>query len=146
MSALANLKLVNAKKPTHIAPVVIRRNKVIDQLHQQIELAKAQSEGRSYAPMRSRSVVNAETGETTTVQVPKRIKQWWFVAESGKVCIAIKYGAKTIELAKGKSAVEVANGAELITTLGMLKAAVAAGELDTQIEAVSNSVRSNFKK
>ncbi len=146
MSALASLKLVNTKKTTHVAPVVQRRNKLVKALHQQILLATAQSEGRSYAPTKMRSVVDAATGLTTTVEVPKRVKPFWFIAENGKCCIAVKYGAKTVELAKGKFAVEVANGDELIATLEVLKNAVAAGELDTQIEGVSSVTRSNFKK
>ena len=71
MSALANLKLVAAKKPTQLPVVVIRRNKVIDRLHEQIELAKALNEGRTYAPTRIRSVKNAETGQKVSVETTK---------------------------------------------------------------------------
>lgn len=58
--------------------------------------------------------------------------------------MSVRYGAKTLELAKGKSAIEVGTIIELIPTLDALKAAVAAGELDTQIEAVSATMRSGF--
>ena len=146
MSALANLKLVAAKKPTQLSPVVIRRNKVIERLHEQLEIVKALQEGRIYAPTRMRSVKNAETGVRTTVEATKRLKQWWWAADNGKVCVALRYGAKIIELAKGKTAVEVASGAELITALETLKTAVAGGELDGQIEAVANSVSTVLKK
>ena len=45
-----------------------------------------------------------------TVQVPKRIKEWWFVADNGKTCVSLRYGAKVISLgAKGVTAVELAN-------------------------------------
>lgn len=146
MSALANLKLVAAKKPTHLSPVVIRRNKVIDRLHEQLEMAKARQEGRTYAPTRMRSVKNAETGMKTTVETTKRLKQWWWTADNGKVCVSLLYGAKIIEIAKGKTAVEVANGAELLAALETLKAAVAGGELDAQIEAVAGAVKTGFTK
>ena len=52
--------------------------------------------------------------------------------------------AKTLELAKGKTAIEVGSMNELIPTLDALKAAVAAGELDAQLEAVSATMRSGF--
>ena len=146
MTALANLKLIAAKRPTQLSPVALRRNKVAIRIDEQIELAKAQSEGREFAPTRMRSVRDDETGETKSVQVPKRVKAWWWAADSGKLCLSLRYGAKVIELAKGKSAVEVAGGAELVGVLETLKAAIAAGELDAQIEAVARSVTAGFKK
>ena len=146
MTALANLKLIAAKRPTQLSPVALRRNKVAIRIDEQIELAKAQSEGREFAPTRMRSVRDDETGETKSVQVPKRVKAWWWAADNGKLCLSLRYGAKVIELAKGKSAVEVAGGAELVGVLETLKAAIAAGELDAQIEAVARSVTAGFKK
>ena len=146
MSTLANLKLVSAKKPTQLPVVVIRRNKVIDRLHEQLELAKAQQEGRAFAPTRQRKVKDAETGVTTTVEAAKRIKQWWWIGDNGKTCLSVRYGQKVIELAKGKTAVEVANTAELVAALETLKAAIKDGELDAQIEAVAGAVRSVVKK
>jgi hypothetical protein len=80
------------------------------------------------------------------VSVPKRIKPWWFVGENGKVCISIRYGAKVIELAKGKSAIEVSSPDALIEALDAVSTAVLAGELDQQIEAVSGQIRSAFNK
>ncbi len=146
MSALANLKLVAAKKPTHLSPVVIRRNKVIDRLHEQLEMAKARQEGRIYAPTRMRSVKNAETGVKTTIETTKRLKQWWWVTDNGKVCVSLRYGAKIIEIAKGKTAVELASEKELVATLEILKQAVESGELDAQIEAVAGTARNGFRK
>ena len=146
MTALANLKLIAAKRPTQLSPVALRRNKVAIRIDEQIELAKAQSEGREFVPTRMRSVRDDETGETKSVQVPKRVKAWWWAADNGKLCLSLRYGAKVIELAKGKSAVEVAGDAELVAVLETLKAAIAAGELDTQIEAVARSVTAGFKK
>lgn len=146
MSALANLKLIAAKRPVQMPPVVQRRNKLANRIGEQIELAKAKQDGKLYAPMKQRTVKDEETGETKTVQVPKRIKEWWFVADSGKTCVSLRYGAKVIEIAKGKTAVELGSNAELVTTLETLQQAVDAGELDTQIEAVAGAVKAGFKK
>lgn len=51
-----------------------------------------------------------------------------------------------IDLAKGKSAVEVSNGEELIATLTKLQEAVLDGSLDGQIELAADSVKARFAK
>ena len=56
MSALNTLKLVSAKRPQTAAPIVLRRNKLSNQLHEQIELARCQADGKTYAPTRVRSI------------------------------------------------------------------------------------------
>jgi hypothetical protein len=93
-----------------------------------------------------RSVRDPESGVKKQVEVPKRIKPWWFQSEAGKVCIAIRYGSYTLELAKGKPSIEVASAADLIKTLEVIKTAVEAGELDAQIELASQSLRSGFRR
>jgi hypothetical protein len=145
MATLASLKLVTAKKPTQQPPVVHRRNKLSIKVHEQIELARAQNAGTTFAPTRTKTVTNAE-GNRVQITQPKRVKAWWFVSENGKCCIAIRYGSKVLELAKGKTAIEVASGAALIDALEAVNAAVIAGELDAQIEAASGQLRSAFVK
>lgn len=146
MTTLSNLKLVTAVRPAALAPIVQKRNKLIKRLFEQIELAKAMEEGRQFTKIRLRTVKNADTNESKTVNSPVRVKAWWWSAENGKLCVNVKYGAKTIELAKGKTAVELASIDELVGVLETLKKAVDAGELDEQINAVSGAVKSNFKK
>ena len=51
-----------------------------------------------------------------------------------------------IEIAEGKSAVEVGNASELLPTLELLKKAVESGELDVQIESASIKLREGFGK
>ena len=143
MTTLASLKLVAAKKPTQQSPVVHRRNKLSSKIQEQILLAAAQNEGSTYAPTRIKTVTNAE-GERVQVTHAKRVKPWWFVGESGKVCIEIRYGAKVIELSRGKTAIEIASPTALVETLETVKSAVLAGELDAQIEAASVKLREGF--
>lgn len=145
MATLASLKLVAAKKPTNMSPASQRRNKLLAKLEQQIFLATAHNQGETYAPMHVKTVINA-AGERVQVSQPKKIKPWWFVSENGKVCVAIRYGAKVIELAKGKTAIEVSNPAALIEALDAVKVAVQAGELDAQLEAASMKLREGFGK
>jgi len=145
MSALSSLKLVAVKKPSHMPAIVIRRNKLSSKLWEQIQLAKSQLDGTPFVVMKYRSMVDRETGLRKQVELPKRIKPWWFQSEQGKVCVSVKYGSWTIELAKGKPSVEVANAQDLIKTLETIKSAVEAGELDAQIETAIASLRSGFK-
>lgn len=144
MSALNSLKLVVAKRPQNVAPIVQRRNKLSNQIWEQMELARAFSEGKTYAPTRLRNVKDKLTGERKTVEAVKRVKQWWFVAESGKVCLQVRYGTRVLELAKGKNSIEIGNANELFAVLETVKKCVENGELDTQIEAASAAVRERF--
>ena len=147
MSALNSLKFVAAKRPNQVPAVVQRRNKLIKRIWEQVQLATAMAEGKQYAPTQLHTVKDEETGQRKTIEIPKRVKEWWFVTDTGKLCVALKYGAKVVEFAKGKTAVELAaDGSDLIATLETLKQAVEGGELDTQIEAVSGAVRSKLKK
>jgi len=145
-NALQSLKLIAAKRPVQMSPVVARRSKVAKRIGEQIALAKALQEGSTYAPTKQRKVKNAETGETKTVEVAKRVKSWVWAGENGKLCVSLRYGAKVVELAKGKSAVELASNADLVKTLETLKQAVESGELDEQIQSVATATKAAFKK
>ena len=146
MNTLAKLKLVNSKRNRTVSPTVHRRNKLIAKIAEQIELATAQNEGRLYVPKKLKTVTNADTGERRTIETTKRVKEWFWTTDSGKINFSVRYGSKVIELAKGKNAVEVANRGELIDSLTMIKDAVLAGELDVQISAASDKLRDGFKE
>ena len=146
MSALTALKLVTAKRPQSASPLVQRRNKLSNQLWEQIELARASADGKTYAPTRLRTIKDKQTGARRTVEAVKRVKQWWFVADNGRVCLQVRYGTRVLELAKGKNSIEIADGAELLTVLEIVKRSVESGELDTQIETASSAVRARFIK
>ena len=148
MSAiLSSLKLVNAKRPTQITPVQVRRNKLSNKLYEQINLATALRDGNTYAPLRLRSVRDRDTGEIKRIEQPKRIRPWFFTAENGKVCVQVKYGTKTLEIGgKGKNSAEVSSGDELIKALELIKTAVEAGELDSQLESAGLKLRDGFGK
>lgn len=145
MSTLNSLKLVNAKKPTAIPPILHRRNKLATKIWEQIQLAKAQKEGNTFTVKRFTTVKDYD-GSRRSIELQKRVRPWWFVSLDGKVCLNVRYGAKLIELAKGKSAVEVATADDLIKTLEIIKGAIESGELDAQIEQASGAVRAGFRK
>jgi hypothetical protein len=147
MTVLTNLKLVASKKHSTVSPIVQRRNKLIAKLHEQIELCEAQRDGRIYAPKRLKTYINKQSGERMTVEAVKRVKEWFWISDSGKINLAIKYGAKTLSLnKKGANAIEIANGEELINTLKDLKSATLNGELDDAINEISTATRLAFNK
>jgi hypothetical protein len=148
MSAvLSSLKLVNAKRQSSIDPVVFRRNKLNEKLKVQIAMALAMNKGETFTVKRMRKVRDDVTGLTSMMEVSKRVKSWWFTnTDTKKVAVQIFYGNKVIDLAKGKNAVEVANGDELIAVLGRLQEAVLDGSLDAQIEQAADSVKARFAK
>ena len=120
MSALSQLNFVAVKKSARLSPQQHRRNKLAGKLAEQIKLAEARANGTHYQPSQLKSVVNAETGLRSTVETTKRIKEWWWTGENGKLLLSIRYGA--------------------------IQQAVLAGELDAQIEAASGQLRAGFKK
>lgn len=147
MVVLSNLKLIASKRNQSVNPVMQRRNKLCGKLAEQLQIVEAQKAGQIYAPTKLRTVTNNVTGETTAVQVPKRVKEWFWTAENGKLNLSVKYGSKTLALnKKGANAVEVANKDELIATLKSLQAAVLEGELDEAINEASKATREGFGK
>jgi len=144
-SSLAPLKLTAARKPRALPDVVKRRNKLLSKLKEQRDLALAQSEGRTYVPRRLRTMRDAD-GNTTVREMPVRIKPWWWTGEKNETLLSVFYGSKTLELGKGKTAVEIANPRELVNTLDVLIIATQNAELDAQIDTASNKLREGFKK
>jgi hypothetical protein len=147
MSTLNTLKLVASKKHATVSPVVHRRNKLVSKLHEQIEMCEAKKAGQNYAPKKLKTFTNKQTGERMTAEVTKRVKEWFWINDAGKINLAIKYGAKTLSLnKKGANAIELATGDELINTLKSIKVAVLNGELDDAITEVSNATKAAFGK
>ena len=146
MSGLSNLKLVSSKRQSVSDPKIFRRRKLCNKIAEQISFAKARKEGTLYAPMRFKTVKDRETGERRSVELPKRIRPWWWIAENGKTYMCIKYGAKTLEIQNGKNAIEADGLDELIATLEVVLKAAEQGELDAQIERLSTVPSRTLKR
>ena len=146
MSTFSTLKLTAAQKPTQIAPVVVRRNKLAKRIWEQQELLKAQQAGAHFAPIKFRTIKDTETGVRKQVETTKRVKAWWFTADNGKLAVSLRYGTRVLELAKGKYAIEVASERELGNVLELARTAVLNGELDTAIDNAANKLRDGFSK
>ncbi len=146
MTIIASLKVTNADRPRQLPVIVQRRNKLINALHDQLELARAEAEGREYLKTRRRHVKNPVTGEYAEAVVSRRPRAWFWTADDGKLYLCLRYGTRVLELAKGKSAIEVASSEALIEALETVNSAVLAGELDAQLEGASVKLRDGFTK
>ena len=81
-----------------------------------------------------------------SIERPKRIKPWWFMAADGTLCLSVFYGSKRIELIPGKNSISVKNMNDLIEALELLKSETEAGSLDRAIENASGALNLNFNK
>jgi len=144
MATLSTLQLSAAVKPTSVPAVQLRRGKLVLRIWEQCELARAQAAGKTFAPVKFRSVVENDTGIRRQVEMPKRVRPWWFVTDAGKLALSVRYGTRVLELARGKVAVEVGSEKDLVPTLELIKTAVLNGELDTQIESAAIKLRDGF--
>ena len=146
-TTLNSLKLVVSKKHQSVAPIVMRRQKLSDKLTEQLALCEAKKTGAIYAPKKMKTFTNKQTGERMTVEAVKRVKEWFWISDNGKINLSVRYGAKTLPLnKKGANAIECTNGEELINTLKSLKLAVIDGELDDAITEASSATRKAFGK
>lgn len=145
MSTIATLKLSTNKKSQAMNPAAQRRNKLCKKLWEQIQLAQAHLEGKEFTTTRFRTVTDPD-GLRRSVELPKRVRAWWWNGDNGKIALNVRYGAKVVEISKGKSTIEIAAQTDLIPTLELLKRAVEAGELDIQLESASVKLREGFVK
>lgn len=143
MSGLSTLKFVNSKRLQGISPQQARRQKLCTKLDEQIQLAKAQQSGEKFSPTKARTVKDEATGDIRKVEVPKKLKPWWWTDDKGKLCITVRYGARTMEIVEGKNAIETDSIAGVITSLQVIRTAVESGELDNRIEAATNRTSSD---
>lgn len=147
MAVLSALKLVTAARVYVTNPVSIRREKLLKKLSDQLLLVQARQAGRNYIATRLKNVTDVDTGERKTIEVPKKVREWFWMNEAGKYMLQIKYGQNVLSLnSKNATAIEVGSMDELASVLKSLQTAVAEGELDKAIEAASSKVRDAFGK
>ena len=146
-ASLAALKFVTHKRPTQIPAVQVRRNKLVNKLDEQIKLFSARKDGKNFAPTHLRSVRDRDTGLLKRIELPKRIRPWFFTSDSGKICLQIKYGSRVIDVSgKNKPTIELTSADELIRTLELVRTATLTGELDAMLESAGLKLRDGFVK
>jgi len=145
MTALAKLKLVSVQADRK-SPTILRRAKLTGKIQAQISRAKAAVAGDVFTTKKVKFVTDQASGERRPVEISSQVKPWWFTAPAGKLVLSLRYGAKLLEIQRGKNAIEVADMDDLIATLEVIKQAAHDGELDAQIDQASSSLRAGFAK
>jgi len=138
------IKFVIAKKPKAVPAVVLKRNKLVKALWEQMQLASAAAQGQTYAPVVVRSRRNAE-GVKVSVQVPKRVRSWVWTGDDGKQYLSLRYGARELPLAKGCNAVAIED-ANALDVLGELKAMAEQGAFDDAIASLASPAGDGVKR
>ena len=145
MSILSELKTVSVVRPKSQPSIVIRRNKLISKLHDQLQCVQAKIKGEEFIQTKYVSL-KKDNGERVELAKQKRLKPWWFTSESGNLTFELKYGNKKLEIVKGKTGVEVNSLNELEKVVEVLKKAVAEGELDESLNAVADVISRRIHK
>ena len=116
------LALVPVTKPKTLNPVVQRRTRLLKSIHRQ------QTMVQSY-----------KAGEKTQ-------RTWFWMNEEGKIYLQIKYGKLSLELSKGKFAIQCGSLDDVSSNLQIVETLVNKGEFDVMLTSVSKEIRSKFDK
>jgi len=139
---LSKLTLTNdTKKEVAVDKAALRRAKVVMNLLEQADIAKAMLDGKEYVAMRT---VQDEQGNS--VEKAKRVKKWSFNNGTAEWFLEVRYANKAIEIAKNKTAISVANKSKLVETIQLVANAVENCELDTAINKIAEEKKRAFAK
>ncbi|KPM83936.1 MULTISPECIES: DUF6641 family protein [Pseudoalteromonas] len=138
MSQSTLTKLICTTRPIipAIQPIQVKREKLIARLNEQCAMVACLLENEVYTAYKEVRITDGITGEKKRVKQPKKLRQWFYQVNDIWF-FEIKYGNKSLELQKGKVAIEVGKQENLLTTIDTLIQAVEKGELDTQLKAVT---------
>lgn len=141
MTKLLNQLTITAKpEKTKLSPVEKRQQKLIAKLTEQQEMAKCLLKGVEFTSYKFKSITDPETGIKNKVKVPKRIRPWFYQIKDSYF-LEIKYGSKSLELTKGKTAIAVGDKELLPDVLSTIIRAVENSELDAQLNAIQAPAR-----
>lgn len=129
MSKLKSLNFIPAPKTIN-DPVVRRRAKLMERIRLQQELF-----ANPELKITQQTWQQAPDGTKQLLPRHKRIKRWWRTDHTGNTTLVVRYGAKPIEFAPGKTAIAVGDKQRVPEVLNAVLAATAAGELDALFPA-----------
>ncbi len=147
MGSLDKLKIVAALPKRAASVEQERRNKLATKLAEQLKLAEAALGGEPYSRSKQQWRTD-EQGERHRVVREVKLREWWSTEPTGTIQFSVFYGAAALELAKGKTAIEVAKLSELPAVIKTVLKAVLDGELDEVIRqaAMARSPKAKVKK
>jgi hypothetical protein len=122
---LSSLKVIDRPKIEPKPPILGKRMKLIERLDEQLAMVQCMLAGEPFEAFKEKVVKHPETGERQTIRKRKAVR------------FEIKVGLKSMELEKGKTAIDVGPKDKLLDVIGTIIKAVEKGELDTHILALS---------
>ncbi|MDA9049647.1 hypothetical protein N9K35_01670 [Pseudomonadales bacterium] len=133
MSFIQSVTLVKQDFASSKSPLERTKLKLVTRVREQIQLA----ENAAYAPMHKKRI-KRDDGTTAVLEVPKRMKRWWYSKADGSVELTVRVGAKKLELAKGKDAIALKSVEDVVPTLNALVYAVQSGEFDLILKGMGS--------
>jgi protoporphyrinogen oxidase len=125
----------------------VKRENLITKLREQLASFESKRTGQPFAPTTIKTLIDKQTGERMVAEVPKRVREWFWRTDAGKWNLQLRYGTKTLTLAKGgKNAIEIDSAEVFAKTVDALIVAVSAGELDNAMAELSAQTRRGFGK
>ena len=115
------LKFVANQTPTKATPVVLRRQKLVRRIDQQVQFVRAMVQG----------------------EAPRAA--WVWMDENGAYFVPLKYGRVVLELKKGMFAVQCKDLDECEHALCTFRAMALSGSFDDQLTKASEQIRQKFK-
>jgi hypothetical protein len=135
MSALKALNLTALPKSIARDPKLVRREKLLAQLDQQLSLARDDQ-----FVVRTKRWIKQDDGSKALMERVKRVNRWWRDDGKGGYFFVVRYGNKMVELAPGKRAVAVGSKDKLESVIVTVMDAVREGELDDAIGILQGSL------
>ena len=142
---IQTLKVSNIQRKKAHNPNEYRRDRLLNVISEQMAAVQAKLAGEHFMPKVTRKVTNKFTGEKTRMEVVKRFRPCWWTNEEGKTFMELRYGARALEIAKGKTTIEVGDMAKLLPTLELLRDAVLLGEFDDLLSSASSRLASQLR-
>jgi hypothetical protein len=136
MTHLAKLTFKSVAKAVVRDPHILRRDKLVAALEEQLLVLASALEGRDHITERSKWMVNSE-GARVLVKTQRRVKPWFF-AQDGGYYLQCRYGARVIAVDGKNNAVFVKSIKEVGPVIDVFIAATKAGELDSVIAATAD--------
>ncbi len=144
-SIIQTLKFSNVQRKKVHNPNEYRRDRLLNIIAEQMAAVEAAAKGEHFMPKVTRLVVNKFTGEKTRKEVVKRFRPCWWTNDDGKTYMELRYGARALEIAKGKTTIEVGDMSKLLPTLELLRDAVLLGEFDDLLSTASSRLAAQLR-
>jgi hypothetical protein len=117
-------------------PHILRRDKLVAALEQQLLVLASALEGRDHITERSKWMTNSE-GARVLVKTQRRVKPWFFEQDGGWY-VQCRYGARVIAVDGKNNAVFAKSLKEVGPIIDVFIAATKAGELDSVIATAAD--------